>query len=163
MGSTKTTAKRRLLSREEPVIRNYYTSDISHPGTPMAKKGRTQQSFEKECNINNIVARFMKTGQLPMLNSADLNYGFAPSGDFKSAMDIVTGSLDKFADLPSEVRADFDNNPGRFLDFVESPEAHDYFAEHGLLHEQATERYIASQAVSGELPPPEAPPEPTTE
>lgn len=40
--------------------------------------GRTKQSFKNQCDIDDIVARFQKTGVLPQINPITPQYGDAP-------------------------------------------------------------------------------------
>ncbi|AXL14568.1 internal scaffolding protein [Microviridae sp.] len=49
----------------------------------------TKQYFKDECDINNIVNRFQETGQIPLTNNLDPQYGFAPTMDLKTALDLV--------------------------------------------------------------------------
>ncbi len=84
-----------------------------------AEKGRTKQSFKDECDINNIMAKYQKTGAIAHLNTHGAEYGFATSQDFASAMRTITIAQDMFDGLPSSIRNRFANDPGQFLDFVQ--------------------------------------------
>ncbi len=84
------------------------------------KKGRTKQSFKDECDINNIMAKYQKTGALAHVNTYQQQYGFATSVDFSEAMRLVTTAQDMFDGLPSSIRTRFANDPGQFLDFVQN-------------------------------------------
>ncbi len=86
------------------------------------KEGRTKQSFTQECDINNIMAKYQKTGALAHVNKHQAQYGFATSEDFSQAMRTVTLAQQMFDDLPSSIRNKFNNNPGAFLDFVQDDE-----------------------------------------
>ena len=83
------------------------------------KPSLTKQSFADECDINQIMSRFISTGQISHLNHAEPNYGLAPSLDFREALEIVQNSEESFANLPSEIRQRFGQNPEAFLAFVE--------------------------------------------
>jgi len=83
--------------------------------------GRTKQSMVAECDINNIMQRFIKTGIIEHGNKHGARYGFATSLDFREACDLIENAQHMFQDLPGKVRAKFDNDPARFLDFVQDP------------------------------------------
>lgn len=158
--SSKQTQEAERSFNRSPIIRNYYTSDLTHPGTQCPGESYVKQAFKEECDINNIMARFQQTGTLPFLNNQQPNYGLAPAIDFKEAMDIVTGSLDSFQQLPAAVREKFGHDPEMFLRFVEDPSNIHEMAEMGLLTPEATQRELepekspvtASEAVSDENP-----------
>lgn len=86
-----------------------------------SEPSRTKQSMKQECDINVIMGRYLKTGQIDHLNVHGPNYGFASSQTFQECMEIVRTAEQMFADLPSETRARFQNRPGAFLDFVQDP------------------------------------------
>ena len=86
-----------------------------------AKKGRTKQWHKKECDINQIMQKYQKTGVIDHLNTHKEQYGFATSTDLKESLQMIQTANDMFADLPSKARTKFDNDPGQFLDFVQDP------------------------------------------
>lgn len=87
---------------------------VSFPGP-----GRTKQSFKDECDINNIMGRYMITGQLSHLAQMPPQYSDVTGLDFQTAMDVVVNANAMFANLPSSIRDRFANDPGRFLTFME--------------------------------------------
>ena len=87
-----------------------------------AKKGRTKQWHKKECDINQIMAKYQKTGVIDHINKHQHKYEFATSKDLKESLLIIQIANEMFADLPSKARTQFDNDPGQFLDFVQDPE-----------------------------------------
>ena len=59
----------------------------------------TDQSFGKECDINHIVKKFIKTGQITHLARRQGFYGDQSQiPDFQTAMDTVTKAQQTFAD-----------------------------------------------------------------
>jgi len=82
---------------------------------------RTHQSGKEECDINKIMAKYVKTGTLDHQREHGENYGFATSLDLLEAMTIVTKANEMFDDLPAEVRIKFNHNAGEFLDFTQDP------------------------------------------
>lgn len=85
--------------------------------------GRTKQAFKDQCDINKILKKAQRTGSL----SHALKYPEAVYGEF-SGVDLLGayGQIERaneiFADLPSEVRNEFDNNALAFVDFASKPE-----------------------------------------
>ncbi len=93
----------------------------------------TQQNFKDETDINNILAKYAKTGLIDHINKYGGHYSEMPDeSDFHAAMNLVTNAQSMFAELPSGIRANFDNDPALFLDFLDDPENRDEAIEMGL-------------------------------
>lgn len=83
---------------------------------------KTKQSFGPECNINNIMARYAKTGLVEHLNNRDGIFGdFADLPDYQTALDIVYTAEDQFLQLPAQVRKFFNNDPSFMLAYMQDP------------------------------------------
>lgn len=93
----------------------------------------TVQSAKKECDINNIVAKYQKTGAIEHANRYEPQYGEVTSVTFQDAMNQVTSAQQMFDDLPSSIRQRFEGDPGAFLDFVADPSNAEEMAELGLV------------------------------
>jgi len=91
-----------------------------HRPTLKCGKGLTKQSFKDECDINHIMAKYLKSGSVEHQNLATPNYGYAAAIDFRESMQIVTEAQHAFDGLPSEVRAEFSNDAARYLDYLDS-------------------------------------------
>ena len=105
----------------QPFVRSPYNYDVDaasdDSGLKCEDKTRTQQNFKDECNINVIMERFGKTGQLPA-NIRPPEYGdYSQVTDFHSAMNAVRSASEDFMRLPASVRARFENDPQQYLDF----------------------------------------------
>lgn len=85
-------------------------------------RSRTIQSAKAECDINNIVRRYLTTGSLPQRNRVPLNVDFDDVVDFRSALDFVNAAQRSFDSLPSDVRKRFNNDAAAFCDFAEDAE-----------------------------------------
>ncbi len=92
----------------------------------------TEQSHQESCDINKIMARYVKTGTVDHLNKYGPMYGDIPSIDLQEAIEIQKKANDMFDDLPSAVRNKFENDPGLFLDFVQDPNNKSEMVELGL-------------------------------
>ena len=97
-----------------------------------AGKGGAKQSFKDECDINQIMAKYQKTGAITHFAKHSPSYGFASSMDFNAAMQLISQAQTMFDELPSKLRARFDNSPDKFLDFVQDPANGDEMRTLGL-------------------------------
>lgn len=79
----------------------------------------TKQSFKAECDINNILIKYQKTGVFDHVQKYEPQYFDTTSADFHEAMNTVANAETMFAELPSKARAHFDNDPAQFLNFFE--------------------------------------------
>lgn len=94
----------------------------------------TRQSFNDECNINNIMAKFKKTGIIEHAKEHQGQYGdFTEVTDYHTALNHVLQAQDSFMSLPAQLRARFGNDPGEFLQFTDDPDNIDEMREMGLL------------------------------
>lgn len=94
--------------------------------------GRTRQSFKAECDINNLVAKYQKTGAVDHFAAHGAQYATVPAVSFTAAMNLVTSAQQMFNDLPSKLRKKFGNSPRNFLEFVQDPDNADEMRELGL-------------------------------
>ena len=92
----------------------------------------TKQSFKDDCDINLIMAKFVKTGVLSNTREDPPEYGFASSDDFRESMEIVSKANSMFESMPSKIRNKFENDPAKFLDFVQDDKNQTEMQEMGL-------------------------------
>jgi len=89
--------------------------------TAFATKGEsmTQPQHAAECDINNIMLKYKKTGTF-----THLNQGQPISGDFSNVEDYMAQSQriinaqNSFNQLPSDLRTKFQNDPAELIKFV---------------------------------------------
>jgi len=93
---------------------------------------RTDQSFREECDINTIVRNFGVTGQLPDDVRTPLEGDFTEVVDYQTAVNLVLESNRAFAQMPSDVRERFNNDPGKFVAFASDPANLDECRKMGL-------------------------------
>lgn len=110
---------------------------------PFECKGpsRTKQSFKDECNINNIMIRYEKTGIMEHIKKTGgsyEDYTDLPT-DYHTACNQVIAAQDMFQSIPARIRASFDNDPGEFLAFVSNSENMDQMVEMGLAQRRPPE------------------------
>lgn len=100
---------------------------------------RTKQSFRDECDINNIMAKYRRTGVLPTLIKENPMWGdFSNPVDFQEAQNIVIKAVEQFQNLPAHVRERFNNDPQKFLEFTHKKENKEEMGRLGLLKEDAS-------------------------
>lgn len=90
-------------------------------GDKKFEKTRTKQTFAKEANINNIMAKYVKTGLFTHYAKHEPKYADTTGVDFQSALMVVTEVNQMFEDLPAELRKQFDQDPAKFLDWIQDP------------------------------------------
>ncbi len=119
-------SKPRKLKRPHPRVRKSFRGEVS-----LAK-----QEFRDECDINNVMRKYEKTGLLDHVNKFQGQYGdFSEVVDYQSALNAVMSADAAFLTLPAGVRARFENDPAGFLEFVENG-TEDELREAGLLPRQ---------------------------
>ncbi len=81
--------------------------------------GRTKQSFLDECDVNFIMNKWKRTGELPPGNPRPPTYGdFSNVDDYLQAQNSIAEADQAFAALPSWVRNRFQNSPAELIDFL---------------------------------------------
>lgn len=113
----------------------------------------TKQSFKDECDVNNIMARFERTGVLDFVNEHEARYGDATALDYQVAMQTVALANSMFEDMPAKLRAEFRNDPAEFLAFIENPANLEKSYEMGL-RKRKEAPVAASPALDGPTPVP---------
>lgn len=99
---------------------------------------KAKNSFKLECDINNIMARYNRTGQLPEMIKTDPQYGdYSEAPDFQEASNIVIKAREQFEALPAKVRERFQNSPETFLAFATDKSNREEMGRMGLLNENA--------------------------
>lgn len=109
-----------LESTHHPYVRDYYTPRARR-GIIFAAQGRTKQEFARECDINNIMSRYLKTGIIDHVRDSAPQFLDATGLEFQSAMELVAQAESLFEELPSSIRNRFENDPRQLLEFVHDP------------------------------------------
>lgn len=100
--------------------------------SPSGKVSRTKQSMAAECDINNIMAKFVRVGAIDHFAKHGPQYGFFPAMDFRESLEAIRKAQAMFDDLPSKTRAYFYNDPAKFLEFVQNKDNLPKMRELGL-------------------------------
>lgn len=119
-------------------------------GGPEASK--TRQEFRDECDINTIMKKFERDGSVSHVAERRGDYGdFSDVVDYQTAMNSLLDARAAFAGLPAKLRRDFDNDPGRFLDWFENPaRTEEELRAHGLLPDPAIAMAAEEAAIAAE-------------
>lgn len=101
---------------------NYDPNEASQAaGLACLDESRTQQHQGDETDINLIVKRYTQTGVLPQTTLEPL-YGDFETLDFHTAQNRIRAAQEAFMAIPAEIRARFENDPGKFIEFASNPE-----------------------------------------
>lgn len=94
----------------------------------------TEQSHRDSADINKIIKKhgMDMIAKTAVLKSAEYRFDDIEGNDFQEAMMKVAKAQQTFESMPHEIRAEFQNNPGAFMDFVQNPDNKDRMIELGL-------------------------------
>lgn len=84
--------------------------------------GRTIASQARDAELGIIMQQFGMTGHVPGSLEMPTYMDFDEVFDYQSALHRVMQAQEAFAAIPSAIRARFDNDPAKFLDFAYNPE-----------------------------------------
>lgn len=105
-----------------------YRDDLGH-----FEETKTKQADAESADINFIMSRYEKTGQLPQMIRNEPSYGdFSDIHSFHEAMEIVGHANSQFYALDGTVRARFGNDPAQMLAFVSDPKNREEMVKLGL-------------------------------
>lgn len=94
----------------------------------------TKQSFKDECDINNIMNKWVKNGILTHVSRYQGRYeDLSGAQDYHTSLNQVIAAQEAFETLPATIRSRFQNDPGEFLSFVSDPANLNEMKELGLI------------------------------
>lgn len=102
----------------QKIQRKFYTRFDPPMGSELNQEGQStkvRQSEKDNCDINKIMERFNRTGQLPSVKQIPPRYGEAIPVDYQTALQIVKESKDAFNQLPAKARQYFGHDPQNFM------------------------------------------------
>lgn len=126
---------------------------------------RTQKSFQRSADINNIVSRYTKSGILATDPSSQptrqmIFQDLRKRYDFYEVNKMVSAARSEFELLPSADRAKFANSVEVFVDWLSDPSNMDDAIENGYIpdnpDEQTEVKKIEPEVVQKEVPPNES-------
>ncbi len=120
-----------------PFLRTPYNYDrdaaSDESGIACPEPTLAQQQFRDEADINTILERFGRTGELVVPVNVPQFGDYSEVTDYHTAMNMIIQAQDSFDALPAKLRAQFDNDPGRFVDFVMDESNREKAIEMGLI------------------------------
>lgn len=120
-----------------PFVRSPFNYDLNEAsdrsGLKCEDPSRADQSFAEQSDINTIVKQFGLTGQLPEGVTPPQSGDFTEVYDYHSAMNVVRQAQESFMEMPADIRAEFNNDPGRFMAFVHDPANRERAEKMGLV------------------------------
>ncbi len=124
---------------------NYDTDAASNEsGLACEEPSLAQQHFKEECDINTILQKFSITGILPDAPLSPRYGDFSGIGDYHTALNRVMAAKDEFMALPANIRARFDNDPSKLIEFLEDSSNRPEAEELGLVEKGAAEAVEAT-------------------
>lgn len=93
----------------------------------------TQQNHKNECDVNNIIKKYDKTGLILHVSKIEAQFGDLTGFDFKQSLDMINNASTMFMELPSNIRKHFNNSPIDFLDFMDNPDNREEAIKLGLI------------------------------
>jgi phage internal scaffolding protein len=119
---------------------NYDTDAASNEsGLACEEPTLAQQHFKEECDINTILQKFSISGILPEAPLSPRYGDFSGIGDYHTALNRVIAAQDEFEALPATIRARFDNDPAKLIDFLDDDKNRPEAEELGLVERVAAE------------------------
>jgi len=137
-----------------PQFISAYTVNKVRTPLTFPAQGKTKQSFKDECDINNIMARYRRTGLLEFVQANQARYMDCTGYDYQAAQQTIAQANGLFQAMPAALRAQFDNDPAKFLTFCEDERNLPRLEEMGLLRPD----YQSGTPPTGAAP--AAPPDP---
>lgn len=104
-----------------------YATAYDYDNKPVSRlkfddRSLTKQASKQECDINFIINKFQQSGLLSHTRENPGQYADFEDTDYHEAMNIVADANSMFESIPSSIRAKFENDPGKFLDFATNPD-----------------------------------------
>lgn len=112
----------------------------------------TKQSFKNECDVNNILKNYNKTGIMPE-NFNPGEYRDLDGIDYQEYMQVVASANSMFEGLDSALRKRFKNDPAQLLSFVHDDKNIAEAKELGLLRDDFELSDVSPNVVEPEVKP----------
>lgn len=111
------------MTKKAIFLRTPYNYDLdaasNESGLACEEPSLAQQHYKDECDINTILEKFNITGLLPESPLSPRYGDFTGIGDYHTALNRVLAVQDEFEALPAQIRARFENDPAKLIEFLE--------------------------------------------
>lgn len=136
------------MTKKAIFLRTPYNYDLdaasNESGLACEEPSLAQQHFKDECDINNILRQFNITGLLPESPLSPRYGDFTGIGDYHTALNRVIAAQEEFEALPAQIRARFENDPAKLIEFLEDDNNRPEAESLGLVEKAAAEAVEAA-------------------
>lgn len=117
------------------------------PGLTMPADAQgAKQSFKAECDINQIMKKYLNTGTIPQGVAVGRYGDFSEACEYLDAQMTIKNAEAQFLAMPAQMRKEWGNDPATFLDWVADPNNLDRLHELGFLTEEASKKHVEKKA-----------------
>ena len=107
--------------------------DRTRNGFKTTGESLTQQSHAQAADVRNIIKQYDRTGLIANVTKGIAQYGdYSEVNEYAEALNMVRNATESFAELPSHIRQQFNNNPGLFFEFATNPKNSEEMIKMGL-------------------------------
>ena len=107
--------------------------DRTRNGFETTGESLTQQSHAQAADVRNIIKQYDRTGLIANVNKGIAQYGdYSEINEYAEALNMVREANESFAEIPSHIREQFNNNAGLFFEFATDPKNSEKMMEMGL-------------------------------
>lgn len=122
----------------------------------------TEQHHLNQCSMKKIMERYQRSGIIDHLNQYQGTYAdFSNTPEYQEAQNIIAAANSMFETVPAQIRDKFDNDPGKFVDFMQNNQNIDKIEEMGLSASHLTPIEQALDPIPTPTPTLETAPAPT--
>ena len=122
---------------KKPFVRTPYNYDAKQAslasGLITPEQTLAKQEFKDECDINNVMMQYARTGELPYATSKPSFGDFRSSQTYQEMQNTLIAAQNAFKTLPASIRKEFNNDPSQVIDFLNDPANKDKAIELGLI------------------------------
>jgi translation elongation factor EF-G len=131
--------------------------DRTRNGFQTTGESLTQQSHAAAADVRNIIKQYDRTGLIANVNKGIAQYGdYSKVNEYAEALQMVAQANQSFAEVPSHIREQFNNNAGLFFEFATDPKNKEKLIEMGLAKAPDTEVEVTPKSESAPPAPQEA-------
>lgn len=107
--------------------------DRKREGFQTTGESLTQQSHAAAADVRNIIKQYDRTGLIANVNKGIAQYGdYSEINEYAESLNMVREANETFAQLPSHIREQFNNNAGLFFEFATNPKNSEEMIKMGL-------------------------------
>jgi len=150
-----------VIEGNKEIVR--YDSGRIRVRTLNSQPSKTDQSYKEDCDANNIIRKFNRTGMVTHVSKVQGKFAdVSDVPDLLQGMERINEAKEAFMEVPAKIRAKFDNDVSKFYEYVSNPENHEEMVKMGLAEKRkhVSPDIGTKTKVEGE---PDAVPKPTGE